>query len=321
VAGQRLNMGGASAYIDHADAVGSTTMETDPAGAVQWDVTHYPWGRVWQEGGTRQSEVAMGLDWQVNDPAIPSATREYNFRVYRWMTPDPDNAGGDVSDSQSWNMYSYAGDNPITNSDPSGLYCVQDSSGNWFDDGNGGQTCAEAFSDKPGSVTVTGKPGSVAADIAINALLALSNFASSYFAPIVGRPSYMQNIPTGSGIAAKTGVGLGIALSMIGPGGDAEKGITILEGRLTKVLEAHTAGGLLSTGKSLFDNPEEVAGLIKAAESSPPVAQSGRFAGKFERIIDAGRIVGRDRAGNPTSVYTVITDSGGNLVTAFPGAP
>ena len=32
VAGQRLNMGGSSAYIDHADAVGSTTMETDPAG-------------------------------------------------------------------------------------------------------------------------------------------------------------------------------------------------------------------------------------------------------------------------------------------------
>ncbi len=26
VAGQRLNMGGSSAYIDHADAVGSTTM-------------------------------------------------------------------------------------------------------------------------------------------------------------------------------------------------------------------------------------------------------------------------------------------------------
>jgi hypothetical protein len=35
VAGQRLNMGGSSAYIDHADAVGTTLMETDPAGGVQ----------------------------------------------------------------------------------------------------------------------------------------------------------------------------------------------------------------------------------------------------------------------------------------------
>src|SRR5690348_6361649 len=80
IAGQRLNMGGSDAYIDHSDAVGSTTMETDPAGGVQWDVTHYPWGRVFQETGIRQSEVVMGLDWQVNDPVLPSATREFNFR-------------------------------------------------------------------------------------------------------------------------------------------------------------------------------------------------------------------------------------------------
>jgi RHS repeat-associated protein len=120
VAGQRLNMGGVDAYIDHSDAVGSTTMETDPAGAVQWDVTHYPWGRVFQEQGIRQSEVVMGLDWQVNDPAVPSATREFNFRDYRWMTPDPDNAGSNLGDSQSWNMYSYAGNNPISRTDPSG---------------------------------------------------------------------------------------------------------------------------------------------------------------------------------------------------------
>jgi RHS repeat-associated protein len=119
VAGQRLNMGGASAYIDHADAVGSTTMETDPAGAVQWDVTHYPWGRVFQEQGTRQSEVVMGLDWQVNDPAIPSATREYNFRDYRWMTPDPE--GGYLENPQTLNKYTYAGNNPTSLNDPSGL--------------------------------------------------------------------------------------------------------------------------------------------------------------------------------------------------------
>ena len=35
MAGQRLNMGGSSAYIDHTDAVGSTAMETDPDGGVK----------------------------------------------------------------------------------------------------------------------------------------------------------------------------------------------------------------------------------------------------------------------------------------------
>ena len=71
VAGQRLNMGGSSAYIDHADAVGSTVMETDPSGAVVWDITRYPWGRIWQQTGTRGSAVFAGLDWQVNDPTFP----------------------------------------------------------------------------------------------------------------------------------------------------------------------------------------------------------------------------------------------------------
>ncbi|MGH7968122.1 MAG: RHS repeat-associated core domain-containing protein, partial [Limisphaerales bacterium] len=126
VAGQRLNMGGASAYIGHSDAIGSTTMETDPAGGVQWDMTHYPWGQIWQQGGTRQSGVFADLDWQVNDPLHPSATREYNDGLFRWNTPDPDNAGADVGDSQSWDMYSYAGDNPSSRNDPSGmLYCSE----------------------------------------------------------------------------------------------------------------------------------------------------------------------------------------------------
>jgi RHS repeat-associated protein len=126
VAGQRLNMGGASAFIDHADAVGSTTMETDPSGAVVWDVTHYPWGQVLAQGGTRQSVVWAGLDWQVNDPAIPSASREYNFRDYRWMTPDP---GGvkvvKLDNPQTWNMYAYVGNNPTSRNDPGGL-CIED---------------------------------------------------------------------------------------------------------------------------------------------------------------------------------------------------
>ncbi|TAM80930.1 MAG: DUF2778 domain-containing protein [Acidobacteria bacterium] len=119
VAGQRLNMGGASAFIDHSDAVGSTTMETDPAGGVQWDVTHYPWGGVFQETGIRQSEVVMGLDWQVNDPLVPSATREVSSALGRWMTPDL--LGGDVSNPQSLNRYAYVLNNPTTFTDPLGL--------------------------------------------------------------------------------------------------------------------------------------------------------------------------------------------------------
>jgi RHS repeat-associated protein len=103
--------------------------------------------------------------------------------------------------------------------------------------------------------------------------------------------------------------------------GEAEEagGIIISAARLTKVLQAHTDGGLLSAGKSLFNAGEDVEALIQGARSTGAVAQAG---GNFERVVDAGRIIGTDRTtGAATSIYTVITDSAGNMITAFPGRP
>ena len=115
---------------------------------------------------------------------------------------------------------------------------------------------------------------------------------------------------------------LGIVASVISAGSVFGKGggIIISEGRLTKILEAHTAGGVLSAGKSLFNASEDVTSLVRAAESTAPVAQAG---GRFERVVDAGRIIGTDRDTGyaPTSIYTVITDSSDQLITAFPGRP
>jgi hypothetical protein len=44
--------------------------------------------------------------------------------------------------------------------------------------------------------------------------------------------------------------------------------------------------------------------------------------GNFSRVVNAGRNIGIDRVtGNPTSIYTIITDGQGNLITAFAGIP
>ena len=75
----------------------------------------------------------------------------------------------------------------------------------------------------------------------------------------------------------------------------------------------------MSAGKSLFNTGEDVKGLIQAAGSATTRTQAG---GNVERIVDAGRSIGVDKAtGQQTSVYTVITDRSNNLVTAFPGRP
>ncbi|MBK7986250.1 MAG: hypothetical protein IPK11_04885 [Ignavibacteria bacterium] len=44
--------------------------------------------------------------------------------------------------------------------------------------------------------------------------------------------------------------------------------------------------------------------------------------GNFSRVVNAGRNIGIDRAtGNLTSIYTIITNGQGNLITALPGIP
>jgi hypothetical protein len=39
----------------------------------------------------------------------------------------------------------------------------------------------------------------------------------------------------------------------------------------------------------------------------------------FQRVIDAGTVIGFDRYGKNTTLITVITDNGGQIKTAFPG--
>ena len=81
----------------------------------------------------------------------------------------------------------------------------------------------------------------------------------------------------------------------------------------------HVPGGALTAGKSLFNAGENVPALVSAAEKVAPVAQK---AGNFERVVDALRPIGVDRATNmTTSIYTVITNKANELVTMFPGKP
>jgi len=88
---------------------------------------------------------------------------------------------------------------------------------------------------------------------------------------------------------------------------------------LTHVRERHFPSGARSAGKSLFYAGEDVTKLAAAGERVVAVRQAG---GNFVRIVDAGRMIGIDRVtGQATSIYTIITDAAGNLITMFPGRP
>ncbi len=54
-----------------------------------------------------------------------------------------------------------------------------------------------------------------------------------------------------------------------------------------------------------------------SAQTPTPIPGSGYL----QRITDTGRHIGFDRSGQNTSIFTVITDAGGRIITAFPGLP
>ncbi len=145
VAGQRILMGGSTSWMRHANAMGSTTMDTDQAGNVEGDVTYYPWGEVW-EGGGSNGDAFGDLEFQINYPLPPSATRDYNPPLGRWTTPDP--LGGDITNPQSLNRYAYVDNNPTTYTDPSGLI-RHDPWGCFTDETGMGYYCPNADDEQP----------------------------------------------------------------------------------------------------------------------------------------------------------------------------
>lgn len=95
--------------------------------------------------------------------------------------------------------------------------------------------------------------------------------------------------------------------------------INITEEGLAHIFDRHLAEGSLSAGKSLFNDKDSIAPLIASAAGIVPITQEN---GNLAYVVDARRVVGVDReTGQATSVYTVITKPGGDLVTAFPGNP
>jgi RHS repeat-associated protein len=68
--------------------------------------------------------------------------RYYGSSMGRFMSPD-DGSDQDPSDPQSWNLYGYARNNPLVNTDPSGRACIVGGDGSRSDDNSGGESCAD----------------------------------------------------------------------------------------------------------------------------------------------------------------------------------
>jgi len=126
--------------VDH---LGSTRMVTDADGNVLKRYDYLPFGEeltAGTDGRTTQMMYNTGLSATLQDVEPMKFTgkerdaesgndyfgaRYDSSSMGRFLSPDP--LGGDLTNPQSLNRYSYVLNNPLTNTDPTGLYTCTDS--------------------------------------------------------------------------------------------------------------------------------------------------------------------------------------------------
>ena len=169
---------GANQYFWHKDWLGSARLSSSITNRTSYfDRAFAPFGESYNNFGN-----AAGLDFtgdtQDSFAALlyDTSNRELHPGQGRWLSPDPAGLGAvDPTNPQTWNRYAYALNNPLSNIDPTGLYCEyygdsdESDEGASFDfhsdqgtcEGNGPEGGGKWFDDPTTTVTVNGDTGEV----------------------------------------------------------------------------------------------------------------------------------------------------------------
>ena len=110
--------------------------QTQPLGQPELDCQSLPYGD--QQSCTPApnapptSDDATPLHFTGKERDAESGNDYFGARYYastmgRFMSPDPGNIGVKIANPQTWNMYSYGLNNPLTITDPTGMYVCEDS--------------------------------------------------------------------------------------------------------------------------------------------------------------------------------------------------
>ncbi len=116
------------AYYRHADWLGSSRLASLPSGTnrVYYDGAYAPYGENYAESGTTDRSFTGQDQDMVSSSSYPLydfTMREYNATWGRWISPDPAGlAAVDPTNPQTWNRYAYVGGNPMSQTDPLGLF-------------------------------------------------------------------------------------------------------------------------------------------------------------------------------------------------------
>jgi len=114
--------GGTMDYI-HRDHL-SPRMYTKASGGIDYEQGHYPFGELWYPTGSTSNQIFTTYERDAESGNDYAMARSYANGQARFLSPDP--VEGDPSNPQSWNRYSYVGDDPINVTDPSGKFWLLD---------------------------------------------------------------------------------------------------------------------------------------------------------------------------------------------------
>jgi RHS repeat-associated protein len=110
-----------STYFQQGDWLGTQRLLTNYAGSVVSAYTSRPWGEAYASTG-KDDNIShyAGLEQSENTGIQHAQFRDYDSSLGRWLSPDSYMGSYDFTNPQSFNRFSYAGNAPNGNTDPSG---------------------------------------------------------------------------------------------------------------------------------------------------------------------------------------------------------
>jgi RHS repeat-associated protein len=104
----------------HGDQIGSSRLLTAAGGWPVWQGTFLPFGEEYSPQITTNHYKFTGKERDTESGLDNFGARYFGSSLGRFMSPDPPLLDQHIADPQSWNLYSYVRNNPLSFVDPTG---------------------------------------------------------------------------------------------------------------------------------------------------------------------------------------------------------